>query len=660
MTEHATRLTTGCACASAQSPDGTLWRLAVGAFVAINSMVLALAVNTSGPAPDTNVVRYVLATATAGVLVLLGGPLGQRAARELRAGQITIELLFLLGIGGAIGISVLTQYNGSGPVYYEVANILLVIYSFGRHLTASAQGRVRGLLAESFPGIDSCEVLDGDGIYREVRVEDVRVGQRVRVHPGRPIPVDGTVCAGAALARESHMTGESFAVGKKPGDRVLAGSYVLDATLLVKVSAPGCSRQIDQIEDLLLRAQAHPGKSQRIANLIAARFVPVVSGIAGITFLIWWQIDSLQSALFNSLSVLLVACPCALGFATPIALWATLARLSGGGVTLKNGAALEELASIHVAIFDKTGTLTDPDEGTGNLQLLPGARLAAQEVMDCITAAEAASDHPIARAIASLARDQRVAGNAVEVQVLPGVGLEAQIQLRSGEPCHTVRIGLLPWLERRGASAGLIGIEIDGIQTAILRLEERQREGIKSAVSKLKKLGVRTVLLSGDSAERSNQIAIPERLAGLSPEQKLAYVGEEQRNGRRVLFVGDGINDSAAMAASDVSLAPDSASPLATAIADGIWSDRSLDSLIAAIEASRQAARIIRSNLWIAIAYNSVGIGLAAFGFIHPVMAALLMTGSSLTVTWRALQLVDSPIAGVTHTPIGSTDEVLA
>lgn len=637
-----------CDCSSGHVSAGALWRLAVGAFVAVNSMVLSHAVNTSGPATkDTNVVRYVLLTATIGVLGLLGVPLIRSAAHELRRGRITIELLFLIGIGGALATSALSQYAGRGPVYYEVATVLLVIYTLGRHLTAETQKKVLGVLAESLPGVEFCEVVDSDDTAREVRVEDIQIGQQVRVHPGRAIPVDGTVRSGRALVRGCHLTGESFAVGKQPGDEVLAGSYVIDATLLVEVGTDGRDRRIDQIENLLLSAQARPGQSQRLANLLAAQFVPVVCGIACITFVVWWRMGSAESALFNALSVLLVACPCALGFATPVAVWATLARFSGGGVILRNSAAVEKLADTRVVIFDKTGTLTDQDAANVRLQILSGAQLTAHQVADCLVATEAASDHPITRVVASFAREHSVKGEALHLQVLPGVGLEAKVRLRPDEPNRTVRVGLLPWLERNvpSGSSGVIGMEVDGVPTAILHLEEQQVDGIKSAVEALGALGVRTVLLTGDNAERTRQIPIPERISGLSPEQKLAYVKAEQRSGRGVLFIGDGLNDAAAMAASNVSLAPDFACPLADAVADGIWRDRSFAPLIDAIDASRKAVQIIRSNLLIAVGYNSIGIGLAAFGFLHPVMAALLMTGSSLTVTWRALRLLESPVS---------------
>ena len=626
----------------------------VGAFVAINSMVLSLAVNVSGPATaDTDVVRYILLAATIAILGLLGPPLLRSSVGELRHGKITIELLFLLGIAGALGTSMLSQFTGSGPVYYEVASILVVVYTLGRHLTAQVQNKALGLLAESLPGIDSCELIDDSGFAREVRVEDIRIGQRVRVHPGRVIPVDGTVRVGAALVQESPLTGEFFTVAKKIGDKTLAGSHVVDSTLIIESDREGRQRRIDSIQELLARAQACPSRSQKLVSVLAAWFVPVVCGTALITFAAWWRVAPTEVALFNALSVLLVACPCALGFAAPVAVWATLVRLSGSGIVLKNSSAVEKLADAGVVIFDKTGTLTEPDLANVHLELVPGAKVTLEQAFACLIATEMASDHPIAKAIAkaitSLAPVRFINGDARHLRVLPGVGLEAEIRFRTDEIPHAIRIGLLPWLNPNSRSVAdrVLGLDVDGIATATVHLEERQLNGIQAAVESFAGLGIRTVLLTGDIAARAGRIPIAEQTSEALPEAKLAFVRAEQDRGRSVLFIGDGLNDAAAMAASDVSLAPHPACGVAEAVADGIWRDRSFASLIQAIKISRIAVRTIRSNFWIAAGYNSIGMALAALGLLHPVSAVLLMTASSITVTWRALRLLESATSTV-------------
>jgi Cu2+-exporting ATPase/Cu+-exporting ATPase len=599
-------------------------------------MTIALAVNLSKVDREERLILQGIPLCVCLIVgVLLGGPMMSGVWREWRARRLTIESLFLLSSVGAFVASLISYVTGEGPVFFEVVSILFLVYALGKELGRYGQEKVLQALGRWDPLTLTCEVVEAGRISRETKVAQVQPGERVRVHPGAMIPVDGFVCEGESFVHEASMSGEAFAASRRVGDHVLAGTHVVDSTLIIEAEAGGASRCIDRISAVLQEAALQPGESQLAANRIMQWFVPFVTATALATFGFHSLIHGWTAGLFNAMAVLLIACPCALGFATPVAIWTAMRRLNAFGMIVRSGKTIENLALVNSIAFDKTGTLTLPD-ATPELQLEPAWRERRTFVEELISAAESAVEHPIAKALRSLSGASTFTARSVLLE--PGLGILAEVASAVGAS-HTVRI--IKAGDLLDSAAHCLAVEIDGKRAASVLLRETQRPLVADTIHKLETMGIRSTLVTGDSPSRAATLPLPELLSRMTPEQKLAIVREKKRNGETVLFVGDGINDAAAMAESDISIAVGRES-LTREVADIEWPLPDLAFLPKAISLSRQTVRLIRSNLIFALCYNVAGIAMAAAGFIHPVVAALLMTTSSCAVTVRSLQLLES------------------
>jgi heavy metal translocating P-type ATPase len=615
-----------CCGSPASSENHVWWRLAISAFLSVNSMTIALAVNLSEvDRTDRLILQGIPLCVCVIVAVLLGGPLLTNFVRSSMARRLTIETLFLLSIAGAFFASLLSYVTGKGPVFFEVVSILCVVYAFGRELGRYSQKKVLDALIDRNSSGLMCEVLEGSG-SRIVAIAQIQPGDLVRIHPGAMVPIDGRVREGSSFVREESMTGESFAASRRAGDRVLAGTHVVDSTLIVEAEVGGSERCVDRISQALHAAALTPGDSQVAVNRIMQWFVPLVAATALATFLIHsWRLG-VAAGLFNAMAVLLVACPCALGFATPIAVWTAMLRLRSLGMTVRSGAAIERLAAVNCVAFDKTGTLTLTDSAP-ELELEPDWRDRRVLVEELISAAESNLKHPIAQALRPLVTS--TAWTASSVRILPGKGILAVV--------HSHQVRITAHAEGAERAEHRLMVEVDGHKAATILLRETQRPLVAETIRELAQMDIGSILVTGDSPLRAAQLPLRESFCRLTPEQKIAVVRRRKQEGQRILFVGDGINDAAAMAESDVAIALGS-EPLARAAADIEWPAPVLSALPKAISHSRATVRLIRSNLLIAMSYNLAGIGIAAAGFLHPVVAALLMTASSTIVTFRAMQ----------------------
>jgi heavy metal translocating P-type ATPase len=628
-----------CGTSSASRTGGSMWwRIAIGGFLAVNSMTVALAVNLSEVDRQERLVLQGIPLCVSLIVgILLGGPMITAMWRECSAQRLSIESLFLLGITGAFSASLISFVTGTGPVFFEVVSILLVVYALGKELGQYGRNKVLEALGQWDPAVLTCEIVEPAGISRKVQVAEVQPGERVRVHPGAMIPVDGFVWEGESFVHEASMSGEGFAASRRRGDHVLAGTHVVDSTLIIEAEAGGTARCIDRISALLEEAVLQPSGSQLAANRIMQWFVPVVAAAAFLTFGVHTLRYGWLQGLFNAMAVLLVACPCALGFATPVAVWTAMRRLNTFGMVITSGSAIEKLASVSCVAFDKTGTLTLPD-ATPELRLEPAWRDCRTLVEVLISAAESAVEHPIAKALRPLARTNVFLTCSVSIE--PGLGILAEVASAEGA-LHSVRI------TRTGDALDdahhRLAVEIDCQRAASILLRETQRPLIAETVHKLGEMGIKSILVTGDSASRAANLPLSELLSHLTPEQKVAIVREKREQGETVLFVGDGINDAAAMAESDTSIAVGCES-LTRQVADIEWPVPELSHLPKAIALSRQTVRLIHSNLIFALCYNLAGMAIAAAGFIHPVVAALLMTTSSCIVTFRSIQLIESEL----------------
>lgn len=657
-------VTAAATSAAAAAPVSVIpWeRLLLGLFLAGNSMVLTLALNLSEPTvEERRWLQGVLLALTSLVVGLVGGGLGRAAWLSLRQRRLSLEFLFIMGIGGASGASMISIYTGRGPVYLEVVSILLVIYSLASALKSHRQQQVRAQLRAALPAAAPVLRRAADGSWAWVDAETLRPGDRLRLEPGRQVPADGLIATGRAFVQQAALTGEGLCVSLGPGEPIWAGSHLVDASLEVEVGAAGAACQLAQIEAAMHRALAERSQLEQVVDRLARRFVPCVAAVAGLTLLYWWPRVGGELAFRHSMATLLVACPCALGFATPLGMWTGMIRLARLQLRVRSSAALENLARIDRLLLDKTGTLTAVSLAADDLwcQSEAGGPSRAA-LLPLLQAAQAGSDHPIARAFVALGADAD-GWRAESTQVLGGIGLAVTLvrgaqrhQLRLGEPARLWAPGPAPAalaILSRNLRPGMrpIAIELDGILVALAGLADRPLGAYVPVVAELARRGIQSEVLSGDGAVRVAQLTGLTGRGDLSAADKLAHVQALRRAGHVVAFVGDGINDAAAMAASDVSIAVAAGAPLATDSADIVWQGGELATLAEAHLIAVATLRLVRHNLIFALGYNVVGLMVAAAGALHPVFAALLMLASSSWVTVRsawALGTAAEPASG--------------
>jgi heavy metal translocating P-type ATPase len=647
-----------CGCGTSEPIDLSMWwRVGVGAVIAANSMAVSLAFNISSSTESERRVAFtILLGLTVVSLVLLGLPLLKTAAAELRRGRITVEALFLAGVAGAFTASMVAVIQGTGDIYFEIVTILLVVYSFGRQISRHAEDRAVRAAASWAPTATTCRLVDESGEEQTLAVADVRAGDTLRVWPGEMVPVDGEVVDGVAFVREAEFTGELFATVKRPGSLVWAGTVCLDAGFTVRATADGTERRIDRIVDAVERARRVPSSLQGQADRIVRWFLPVLLTVAGGTFVGWTVARGWEVGLFNSMAVLLVACPCALGLATPVALWAAIGRLAASGLTVADGRAVEKLAAADTVVFDKTGTLTEARAHLVDMVTVSGDEHEGHRVRALVQAVETTSRHPVATAFHGITAGGGERLQVLDVHLLPGVGVAATVEedgrsvgVAIGDPegllARRRELAAAQWEELSGqlkarSSARRVAVVVDGDLVAAAAVDEQLRQTWPEALKELSSLELEPLIMTGDRADRAEGFGVEHVHAGLSPEDKLAGVRELQSEGRVVLFVGDGVNDAAAMAASDISVAVSEGTELASEVADVRWAAHDARMLPEAVRIARQTVKTVRGNVLFAITYNAIGVSLAITGTLHPVAAALLMTCSSLVVTWRASALV--------------------
>lgn len=592
-------------------PHREWMRMGFAVLVAAQSMIFSLAINLSPPSGSTRAILHgALALSAMAVFALLGGPI-LRAAWQPR---IVMEQLFLAGIFGAFATSVYCSLTGVGHVYYEVVAVLLAIYTFGR--TLGERRRQQALTAAAQLG-------------REFDpAESVRAGDVVRIDIGGPITVDGIILEGSAMVRETALTGEPFPVVKRPGDTVRAGSYSLDGEL--RVQSFGGERQLDILLESVEAARRQPARLQREADRLVRIFLPLVMVISGIVFVIGGLRGDWMHATFNALAVILVACPCSMGLATPLGIWSALAELAMRGILTHSSDLVEKLGCINVVIFDKTGTL-----GEEAMQLVDFvAKGDRDSLLREVSALQLASEHPIAAAFPR-PEERMIVTN---VELLPSIGLRGCVngnRLEVGNSQLATDPEIASLRQSLCDESHLIVIRRNGEIVGLASLREKLRDTSLRSIRALEDLGIVCHVFTGDSAAPG----LPNAETGMSPQRKLQRLRDLQQKGARVLFVGDGINDAPAMSQADAALAISSGSALARESADGEILGGNLLAVPEAIACCRQTMRVIRGNLYFAAGYNLVGISLAATGILHPVAAALLMLASSLTVSWRALRV---------------------
>jgi Cu2+-exporting ATPase len=636
-----------------------LIRLGVGAFLSMNIMLFSLlfyAGAFSGSdarlVPWIEILLWVLATPA---LLVLGGPFWRETWRNGVHGRLTSSSLIILGVLAAYLYSALAVLGHAAHVYFDTAAMVLMLFTLGRFLEAAGRARAARDLTPLLAAECECASVVEDGGERRRPVRELAAGTRVRVRPGERIPVDGTVLDGESQADEAVLTGESRRVAKSAGSPVIAGSINIDGPLLIETVCPGNDTRWAQICRSVRDALSQRTATQRIADRVTGVFVPMVLALAGVTALYWAQRMAFDRALLVGLAVLVVACPCAVGLAAPLATALGIARLAQRGCLVRDAAALELLARARLLAFDKTGTLTS---GSPRLAGGDGAGVGGDEVLARAAGLELGSEHGVARAIAAAAAARGLAPIvARHVRIVPGRGIRGSAdgeEVAAGNAALMSELGwpLPPGLAERGRSLAADGHSVVYVGwgervRAVLWFDDTTLPEARPTIDALRRLGVRASLLTGDLVPVAERVAaavgVEDWQAGLSPEAKRDALDRRRQSCGVVAMVGDGLNDAPALAGADVGIAVGSGTDLARTAADLVLPVAGLWLLPWVVGLARAVHRTILANLCWAFGYNVIALALAALGLLQPILAAAIMAGSSLLVIVNSLRLERFP-----------------
>ncbi len=594
------------------------------------------------------------------VQFLIGGRFYVGAFKALRGGGANMDVLVALGTSAAYFYSLyVTMAGRPSELYYETGSVLITFILLGKLFETAAKGRSSDAIKKLI-GLQAKEaivLLGGE----EVRVpaDRVEAGHLVLVRPGEKVPVDGVVEAGASAVDESMLTGESLPVGKTVGDPVYGATINKNGALQVRATKVGKDTALAHIIRVVAEAQSSKAPIQRVADAISGIFVPIVLAIAAATFLIWWFVadpGNTAGALEKAIAVLVIACPCALGLATPTSIMAGSGRAAELGILFKGGEHLENAHRATTVVLDKTGTITNGKPVLTDVRAEP--EFLEAQLLAWVGAAEKRSEHPLAEAIVEgiQGRGIAAAAEATSFQAVPGHGVEAIVEGRSivvGTRrllgANDVRIKpeaeeQMSRLEAMGRTA--MPIAVDGAYAGFLAVADTLKETSKEAVAELKRLGLDVLMLTGDNPRTAQAIAaqagIDRVLAEVLPEGKAQEVRKLQAAGAVVAMAGDGINDAPALATADVGIAIGTGADAAIEAADVTLLRGDLNGIPVAIEMSRKTMANIKQNLVWALGYNALGIPIAAMGYLEPWVAGAAMALSSVSVVLNALRLQEA------------------
>jgi Cu+-exporting ATPase len=574
----------------------------------------------------------------------------------LKNKSANMAVLIAMGTSAAYIYSVWATFWGHRDVYFETGALIITLVLLGKMLEAVAKGRTSEAI-KKLMGLrpKTARVIRND-VEVEILVDEVAVGDLVLVRPGEKIPVDGVVLEGNSAVDESMLTGESLPVDKAPGDEVIGATINTLGLLKMQATKVGRDTALAQIIRIVEEAQGSKAPIQRMADIIASYFVPVVVGIAILAFLSWFFVfdpGNFTRALMAAIAVLVIACPCAMGLATPTSIMVGTGRGAESGILIKGGEYLESTYRLNAIVMDKTGTLTRGHPSVTALSLAPGMTLTREEILRLAGRTEAGSEHPLARAVVEYAR-----ANIGEVQVaeefqaVPGRGVLATVDgyraafgnARFMSEQGIDRTGMdksTEALENQGATA--MYLALDGAVAAVFGVADTLKENAAEVVAELKEMGIEVWMITGDNRRTAQAIArqagVDNVLAEVLPEDKAREVARLKETGKLVGMVGDGINDAPALATADVGFAIGTGTDVAIEAADITLMSGDLRGIAASIRLSRATIRNIRQNLFWALIYNTIGIPIAFAGLLNPVIAGAAMAFSSVSVVSNSLRM---------------------
>ena len=621
------------------------------------------------PTPDLLMNPWFQLVLATPVQFIIGWQFYVGAYKAIRNGSANMDVLVVLGTSAAYFYSLyltidslsMTGMNHTVEMYYETSAVLITFILVGKWFEALAKGRSSDAI-KSLMGLQAKTALViRNGEEMNIGADEVIPGDIVLVKPGTKVPVDGEVVEGSSSVDESMLTGESIPVEKKPGDSVIGATLNKNGMLRIKASKVGRDTALAQIIRVVEEAQGSKAPIQRIADVISGIFVPIVVGIAVITFLVWYfwvAPGQFADALEKAIAVLVIACPCALGLATPTSIMAGSGRAAELGILFKGGEHLEAAQGIKVVVLDKTGTVTNgkpvlTDIVTTTGIAAHGKEIAENRLLSMTAAAEKLSEHPLAEAIVAGAVERGLVLPAAEqFDNIPGRGITAvvsdqQIMVGTRRMMEDNNLDITEWtplmkkLEEAGKTAMLVAV--DGAIAGVVAVADTIKPTSKAAVAALHEMGIEVVMITGDNKITAEAIAkqagIRTVLAEVLPEGKAEEVRNLQRNGTKVAMVGDGINDAPALATADTGMAIGTGTDVAMEAADITLMRGDLKSIPDAIMMSRKTMSNIKQNLFWALAYNTIGIPIAALGFLAPWLAGAAMAFSSVSVVLNALRL---------------------
>jgi Cu+-exporting ATPase len=587
---------------------------------------------------------------TAPAVFYAGAPFYQGAWTALRHRSANMNTLIALGTGAAFLYSLAVTVRGGHGVYYEAAAVIVTLILLGRVIEARARGKASEAirhLRELQP--KTARVLR-EGAEQDIPIEQVRVGDIVVVRPGEKFPVDGAVREGDSAVDESMLTGESMPVDKKPGDAVYGGTINRSGSLRIEARKIGRATALQQMIELVRQAQGSRAPVARLADVVSGYFTMGVLAIAIITFLVWLAFAPVSFALVNFVAVLIIACPCALGLATPTAIMVGTGRAAEHGILIKGGEALEAAYHIDTVILDKTGTITRGQPRVTDV--VPMSGFSETEVLRLAASVERYSEHPLGRAIVEHAQSLAIAfENPDGFRAVTGYGVTARVN------GHDVMVGSFsgpaePAEVERLAAAGktAVMVSVDGQPAGAIGIADTMKPEAAAAVTRLHEMGIEVWMITGDNRRTAEsvarQVGIQRVLAGVLPDAKVAEVRKLQAAGKKVAMVGDGINDAPALAQADVGIAIGTGTDIAKEAASITLMRGDLNGVPDSLDLARRTMRVIRQNLFWAFAYNTIGIPIAAgvlYPFtgwlLSPVLASAAMALSSVTVVTNSLRL---------------------
>ena len=622
--------------------------------------------------------QFVLATP---VVLWAGWPVFERGFRSLVTGHLNMFTLIAIGTSAAYLFSVVAlvcpqaiphqfRHDGGAPLYFEAAAVIIALVLLGQLLELRARHRTGAAIRDLLSLAPPLARVIRDGTEHEVPLADVQVGDVLRVRPGEKIPVDGRLTDGESSVEESMITGEPMPVEKRRGDAVIGGTLNQTGGFLMVADKVGQDTMLARIIALVADAQRSRAPIQKVADAVAGYFVPAVLAIAVLTFLVWAlaapEQPPLAWALVNAIAVLIIACPCALGLATPMSIVVGIGRGAREGVLVRNAEVLERLEKVDTLLVDKTGTLT---AGRPALTECAAAEpLAEAELLRLAAGVEQNSEHPLARAVVAGARERGLPlPLATRFAAVPGGGARGHVDGREvlvGSRGWLTDQGIAPLATLDGRAAALEGegrtvmrVAVDGRPAGIIAVSDPLKPGAAEAVRRLQSLGLRIIMLTGDAEQTARAVAtrlgIDEFRAGVKPEGKHALVKSLRAEGRTVAMAGDGINDAPALAEADVGIAMGTGTDAAIESAGVTLVKGDLRGIVKALDLSRRTMRNIRQNLFFALAYNAVCVPLAAGVLyplssslvLNPMVAAAAMSLSSVSVVANALRLRSMKLA---------------